>query len=248
MNALTRTETPRARRSKRRARRSASRITTCTCPLSPSVMSCSLSICSSSRHSAACSAWACDRNGGSGSPGPAGPFEPEEVAQRLVLVGVQVRVRARGRERPRPVPRAATARRGRPAGNTDTGTAAGISTTGEHEDVFAIEFNRGIDLLFVIDNSAAMAEAQARLAAGIGALVDELDRYDLRVGVTTTASTPASSWATTATRRLLDRRRVRALAGQAQGLPEPVTAVRTRSRVPVLRDSSCTRSTFMTDT
>jgi len=45
-----------------------------------------------------------------------------------------------------------------------------------------------VDVLFVVDNSATMGDEQARLAAGIGALVERLEAggLDYRIGVTTT--------------------------------------------------------------
>jgi len=53
---------------------------------------------------------------------------------------------------------------------------------------WGVQFLRDSDILFVVDNSGGMAWVQSRLAAGIGALANELDRADLnyRIGITTT--------------------------------------------------------------
>jgi hypothetical protein len=55
-------------------------------------------------------------------------------------------------------------------------------------DVLTLQTNRDVDILFVIDNSASMAAAQAKLAGSVAALVDALDEAgaNYRFGVTTT--------------------------------------------------------------
>jgi hypothetical protein len=63
-------------------------------------------------------------------------------------------------------------------------------TAGETEGTVLIGTSRGIDVLFVIDNSGSMAQEQANLAANIGAFVDVLEALgtDYRIAVTTTDS------------------------------------------------------------
>jgi hypothetical protein len=58
----------------------------------------------------------------------------------------------------------------------------------ESYDQLTLPHNREVDILFVIDNSASMAAAQARLSHAAGALFEQLDAVgaDYRIGFTTT--------------------------------------------------------------
>ncbi|MBL9100018.1 MAG: VWA domain-containing protein [Myxococcales bacterium] len=60
----------------------------------------------------------------------------------------------------------------------------------EGEKTVAIEINKDVDILFVIDNSGSMAEEQERVAANFKAFIDVLEAPDVqanyRIGITTT--------------------------------------------------------------
>lgn len=60
----------------------------------------------------------------------------------------------------------------------------------EAEDAIALEVNKDVDILFVIDNSGSMGEEQATLAANFEAFIGVLEEDDVeanyRIGVTTT--------------------------------------------------------------
>src|SRR5690606_13098988 len=62
----------------------------------------------------------------------------------------------------------------------------------ESYDQLQLTVNRNVDILFVIDNSAGMAAAQAKLATAVEALIEVLERPDVdanyRIAVTTTDS------------------------------------------------------------
>jgi hypothetical protein len=59
---------------------------------------------------------------------------------------------------------------------------------GLRDSPLTLPHNREVDILFVIDNSASMAAAQARLSQAAGALFEQLDAVgaDYRIGFTTT--------------------------------------------------------------
>lgn len=73
---------------------------------------------------------------------------------------------------------------GSPAPVDETGT----DTDGTIYDPLSVSIARSVDVLLVIDNSASMAPAQARLATAIDVLVDalELADADYRIAITTT--------------------------------------------------------------
>src|SRR5690606_30319060 len=74
-------------------------------------------------------------------------------------------------------------------GGTDDSSCADLR---ESYDQLQLTVNRNVDILFVIDNSAGMAAAQAKLATGVEALIEVLERPDVdanyRIAVTTTDS------------------------------------------------------------
>jgi hypothetical protein len=73
----------------------------------------------------------------------------------------------------------------------DEGTAEDSGTDdGDDGGDPAIEINKDVDILFVIDNSGSMGEEQAILAANIGSFINVLEADDVeanyRIGITTT--------------------------------------------------------------
>jgi hypothetical protein len=76
------------------------------------------------------------------------------------------------------------------ATDPDASGSVSIDGSGGNDDGGGIQISdqHAVDVLFVVDNTGSMGENQARLAAGIGTLVDRLEAggLDYRIGVTTT--------------------------------------------------------------
>ena len=69
------------------------------------------------------------------------------------------------------------------------GDSGNVDDTGEVDPTtteVAVDVNRDIDILFVVDNSGSMGLAQANLVASIGSFAQALDESNYRIAVTTT--------------------------------------------------------------